>query len=133
MEHACHARRGELRHGVEKMWSLLSGRRSCSRHSDTDLICFSHMRDALEFVLENTYLRMHDGKLLKQVIGIPMGDSLSPAIAVGTLAYMEMEWMSQLDPSIKQRFRAGRFMDDILMVYQKNGWDSRAFVQNFEV
>ena len=23
-------------------------------------------------------------------------------------------------------------MDDILMVYQKNGWDSRAFVQNFE-
>ena len=22
--------------------------------------------------------------------------------------------------------------DDILMVYQKNGWDSRAFVQNFE-
>ena len=56
---------------------------------------------------DNTYLRMHDGKLLKQVIGIPMGDSLSPAIAVGTLAYMEMEWMSRLDPRSKKAFPSG--------------------------
>ena len=44
--------------------------------------------EALEFVLENTIIKTRTGELLKQEKGIPMGDSLSPGIAVGTTAWM---------------------------------------------
>jgi hypothetical protein len=96
-------------------------------------VCFSTMIEALEFVLENTYVKMRDGRLLKQAHGIPMGDSLSPAIAIGTTAWMETEWMQSLDTATKARFRAGRFMDDVIMVVSSSpGWDADAFVRDFE-
>ena len=76
---------------------------------------------------------MPDGSIRKQVEGIPMGDPLSPACAVGTCAWMEMEWMQTLDPQTKERFAAKRFMDDILLIYDKSAnWHSEAFVRDFQ-
>ena len=95
-------------------------------------ISFSMMIEALDVVLENTYVRMRDGRLLKQIHGIPMGDSLRPGIAVGTTAWMEMEWMKTIQPEIKARFRAGRFMDDILMVVRRSPeWRADDFMRDF--
>ena len=96
-------------------------------------IRFSTMLETLDVVLENTYLRMRDGRMLKQSQGTPMGDSLSPAIAIGTTAWMEIEWMQTLETDTKKRFRAGRFMDDILLTVSKSPtWDSDAFIRDFE-
>ena len=61
-----------------------------------------------------------------------MGDSLSPAIAIGTTAWMEMEWMQTLDMETKSRFRAGRFMDDILMVAAEHeAWNVEHLLRYF--
>ena len=97
-------------------------------------ISFNMIIDALEFVLENTIIKTRTGKLLKQEKGIPMGDSLSPGIAVGTTAWMEMEWMQSLNNETKEHFRARRFMDDILMVTAKsdNTWMCDQFIQDFK-
>ena len=34
---------------------------------------------------------MPDGHLKRQIAGIPMGDALSPGMAIGTCAWMEKE------------------------------------------
>ena len=98
------------------------------------VINFNTIIEALEFVLENTIIKTRTGELLKQEKGIPMGDSLSPGIAVGTTAWMEMEWMKSLNERTKEQFRAKRFMDDILMVTAKADhiWTRDKFIQDFK-
>ena len=49
-----------------------------------------------------------------------MGDPLSPAICIGTCAYMEMEWFDNLPPKIKTCTRFTRYLDDIYMIADKN-------------
>ena len=86
-------------------------------------------------MLENTIINTRSGELLmKQEKGMPMGDSLSPGIAVGTTAWMEMEWMKSLNERTKEQFRAKRFMDDILMVTAKADhiWTRDKFIQDFK-
>ena len=48
--------------------------------------------DLLAFATDNAFTRFK-GNIIKQVKGIPQGDSLSPAIAVGTCAFFENKWM----------------------------------------
>ena len=66
--------------------------------------------------MDNTLIRMPDGRLLKQVLGIPMGDPLSPGMCIGTCAWMEAEWLAGMRASTKHFFKAARYMDDILMI-----------------
>ena len=51
------------------------------------------MLEVIDFDLDNCYVITYDGRLLKQARGIPMGSALSPPLAIGTLAWMEQEWM----------------------------------------
>ena len=66
---------------------------------------FSTMLEVIDFDLDNCYVITYDGRLLKQARGIPMGSALSPPLAIGTLAWMEHEWMQTLDDDAKARFR----------------------------
>ena len=45
-----------------------------------------------------------DGKLKRQVKGIPMGDPHSPGMTLLTCAWMEMEWKESLTPEVKNNF-----------------------------
>ena len=44
---------------------------------------------------------------------------------------MEREWMASLDDATKRNFMARRYMDDILLLMRKGGWDSRRFYEDF--
>ena len=93
------------------------------------------LQDLLEiamFSLEHTIIK-RKGTILKQVLGIPMGDPLSPAMTIGTCCWMEQRWMTQQHPSIKEMFRAKRYMDDILLMYVKSvRWQDDEFIKRFE-
>ena len=93
---------------------------------------FTLMLDVMDFVLDHAIVQMPDGSLRRQKFGIPRGDSLSPARAVITCAWMEDEWLQTLDDRDKACFTARRFMDDILMIYAKPAWwDYEHFVRDF--
>ena len=48
-----------------------------------------------------------------------MGDPLSPAICIGTCAYIEMKWFDNLPNGIKTHARFTRYLDDIHMIANK--------------
>ena len=70
--------------------------------------------------------------MLHQGAGIPMGDPISPGMAIIVLAWMEKEWLQTLTAYDKQHFCAARFMDDILMFVRKAPrWDHERFLADF--
>ena len=83
--------------------------------------------------LDNCYVITYDGRLLKQARGIPMGSALSPPLAIGTLAWMEQEWMHTLEDDVKARFRMKRYMDDVITITAKDDsvWDVDRFREDF--
>ena len=93
---------------------------------------FGTMLEVLEFSLNQAVFRMKDGRLIRQVGGIPMGDALSPAMTIGTCGWMEREWMTSLHENAKSKFAAKRYMDDILLFLLKEGWDSEKFYADFQ-
>lgn len=95
-----------------------------SRQARRSNISTKMMLECVDFVLENTFLKLGD-KILKQVRGIPMGDPLSPAIAVATCAWMEMKWMQERTTEEKQCFSAARFMDDICVLYKTQDGENK--------
>ena len=101
-------------------------------HSRGTWMTFAELIDILEFSLDNTLIRMPDGRLLKQVLGIPMGDPLSPGMCIGTCAWMEAEWLAGMRASTKHFFKAARYMDDILMIMASpRYWDQERFLRDF--
>ena len=62
-----------------------------------------------------------------------MGDALSPAMTIGTCAWMEREWMASLHDDVKGKFMAKRYMDDIALFMIKDGtWDHQRFYEDFQ-
>ena len=76
---------------------------------------FTVLHEVMNFALENTLIMGLDGQLMKQMKGIPMGDPHSPGMTIGACAWMEQEWLQNMDASAKGTFLARRYMDDILM------------------
>jgi len=92
----------------------------------------SDLVDILEFALDNAYIKMSDGRILRQAQGIPMGGPLSPAMCNGTCAWMEEEWLAGLDPTTRIFFEAYRYMDDILLLTSGNRrWRRGDFMDDF--
>ena len=103
-----------------------------SRRKDGQQILFSTMLEVMEFSLDFAMIRMPDGRIWRQKQGIPMGDPLSPGMAIGTCAWMEEGWMQTLTREDKQRFQARRFMDDILIIYKEDEtWEHEKFMTDF--
>ena len=90
------------------------------------------MIDILFFALENAFV-LHNGKLLHQVAGIPMGGPISPGMTIGTCAWMEQEWLKGIHPTDTALFRAARYMDDVLMFRATPAtWDHDKFAAAFK-
>ena len=114
------------------------GKKKCSWAQEGEVwghasINFSTMLEVIDFDLDNCYVITYDGRLLKQARGIPMGSALSPPLAIGTLAWMEHEWMQTLEDDAKARFRMKRYMDDVITVTAKDdsAWDVDRFRDDF--
>ena len=60
-----------------------------------------------------------------------MGDALSPGMTIGTCGWMEREWMKGIDDATKRHFMARRYMDDVLLLMRKYGWDRLRFYDDF--
>ena len=87
----------------------------------------------MEFALDNAIVTLGRDDLRRQCGGIPQGDPISPAMTIGTCAWMEEDWMEGLATEDKQFFKARRYMDDILLFYAKTDrWDHEKFITDFE-
>ena len=96
-------------------------------------IPFEDLLDIMNFALENAIVVDFDGRLRRQIKGIPMGDPHSPGMTIGTCAWMEHTWMDALTPDTKSNFLAKRYMDDILVFYaEREGFNHEKFLTEFE-
>ena len=84
------------------------------------VIPFDDLLGIMEFALDNTFVKGVEGGILRQIFGIPMGDPHSPGMTILTCAWMESEWLSSLGPEAKGKFRAKRYMDDLICFFIKN-------------
>ena len=57
---------------------------------------FIDLMEIMQFSLDHAVIKMPDGKLKRQVKGIPMGDNISPGETVIACAWMENEFMGNL-------------------------------------
>lgn len=116
----------ETRRGVHKAENIYWG-------NDEVAIDFDTLLDIMEFALDHSVIKMPNGELWRQDQGIPMGDAISPGMTIGACAWMEKEWMQSIDKKDLNHFRAARYMDDVFMIYAEHeGWDSNAFIKDFE-
>ena len=69
----------------------------------------------MRFSLTNAVCKLGT-KIIHQTKGIPQGDSLSPAICIGTLAWYETQCMSKLTPKEKGNIKIARYLDDALLL-----------------
>ena len=82
-------------------------------------IDFDVLMDVLEFSLDNAVCKLGT-RMIRQVKGIPQGDSLSPAVCIGTLGWYENAWMKKQSVKTKKNMRITRYLDDVLMVINAN-------------
>ena len=69
-----------------------------------------------KFSLEHCLTKIGGGTIVRQVHGIPMGDSLSPALAIGTCAWFERKWLNKLPEGERWRVQGVRYLDDVMMI-----------------
>ena len=92
---------------------------------------FCDLTRILKFSLEHAVVRMPDRRLLVQNTGIPMGDALSPGATIMACAWMEHSYMEGISQRDRQYFKAGRYMDDLIVAYaDTDEWDAAAFLQS---
>ena len=51
-----------------------------------------------------------------------MGDPLSPALCIATLAWREHFWFADLDPELQKRCTFTRYMDDVYLLANTHSW-----------
>ena len=85
--------------------------------------------DVLEFCINNA-VSMLQGRLVLQTKGIPQGDNLSPAIAIGTAAWYEMLWSKKQNPETLKKIKIKRYMDDIFAIKIKDP-ETDAMIENY--
>jgi len=95
-------------------------------------IDFDTILSVINFSLDQAISKMRCGRLIRQLLGIPMGDALSPGMTVGTCGWMEREWMTTLHSAVKKNFVAKRYLDDVLLFLAKGGWDHERFYKDFK-
>ena len=86
-----------------------------------------------KFSLEHCLTKIGGGTIVRQVHGIPMGDSLSPALAIGTCAWFERKWLNKLPEGERWRVQGVRYLDDVMMIVNDAGWGKgKETLANFE-
>ena len=90
--------------------------------SNSVTIPMTEMIKVAKFSLEHCITKVKGQTLVRQCQGIPMGDSLSPAFAVGTCAWFENRWIMKMPEQQRWRVKGIRYMDDVLMMINDKGW-----------
>ena len=105
----------------------------CGRSKDMVFMPFDILVDIGMYSLDNAFIKLADGTILRQREGIPMGDPVSPGLTIGTCAYMEDNFMRNIEEETKQFFKTKRYLDDVLIVTADNKkWDSVEFRRQIE-
>ena len=123
------------KHGHEGVWIPKRGKRKPCEWNVTKRaeqmytwIPFIDLLEIMQFSLDHAVIKMPDGKLKRQTQGIPMGDNISPGETVIACAWMEKEYMKTLQDEDKKHFKAGRYMDDVILIYkEEEKWDNKTF------
>ena len=74
-----------------------------------------NLLDIMNFSLHNC-LGLKDKKIIWQNNGIPMGDPLSPPIAIITCAWFEKLWAERQTNFTNNHFKTLRYLDDIIAI-----------------
>ena len=77
------------------------------------------MIDLLDFSIDNAICKLTNN-IIRQTVGIPQGDSLSPAACIGTCAWFENKWMNNMPTSTKDNISISRYLDDVFMMANTN-------------
>jgi len=120
--------------GKKGVWVPFGDRQKCTweqpKRGYGTWIPWDVMINITAFSLKNTFLVLPEGQILRQCSGIPMGNPLSPGITIGTCSWMEQEWLSLTSAAMQKSFKAARYMDDIMLIKQRNGsWDQELFME----
>ena len=90
------------------------------------------MMELIKFSMDNAICKLNGECFLRQTTGIPQGDSLSPAMCIGTCGWYEMQWMARWNPEQKQLFHMRRYLDDVHMTFNKSSIEAQEIVNNFK-
>jgi hypothetical protein len=88
-----------------------SDSQGCAWHTNKksmQMIPFKVMLDVMDFCLEYTFIKMHDGKIKRQTEGIPMGDPLSPGIYDNRYVCMVRGRMAPISGQTRQTVFPGK-------------------------
>ena len=70
-------------------------------------------------------------KIIRQTKGVPQGDSLPPAMCIGTLAWYETHWMGKLTPEEKSNIKITRYLDDVFFVANSNMEHYKRIIESY--
>ena len=104
----------------------------CACYKTTHMkIEYGDMMDVMRFSLTNAVCKLGT-KIIRQTKGIPQGDSLSPAICIGTLAWYETQWMNKLTPKEKGNIKIARYLDDVLFMTNSNMKNYKRVIESYK-
>lgn len=83
------------------------------------------------FQLLNLYLEFNfvtfDGKIFKQIKGVPTGGNVSPTLAMMTLSYYELEFKQNERQMWELIKNSGRYLDDWIIIYTGTNYDRELY------
>ena len=95
-------------------------------------INFQVMIDLIRFSMDNAICKLGGECFIRQTTGIPQGDSLSPAVCIGTCGWYEMKWMQNWSPEDNKLFQIRRYLDDVNMIFKTNSPRATAILEEFQ-
>ena len=94
-------------------------------------IDFKVMQEVMDFSMDNAICKL-GGTMIRQIKGIPQGDSLSPAICIGTLAWYENKWMSKQSKEDKKNMVIKRYLDDVIMIINSQYKNKQQMINTYK-
>ena len=92
---------------------------------------YKDMIDVLRFSLTNAVCKLGT-RIIRQTKGIPQGDSLSPAVCIGTLAWYENKWMGKLTQRQRNNIKVARYLDDVLFLANCKEGDHKGIIDSYK-
>jgi hypothetical protein len=97
-------------------------------NSDYVVVQLNEVIDVAKWSLSHCVFKLGRNSFMKQNIGAPMGDPLSPAFAIITCACAESRFLAGLGADERRLVMGTRYIDDLFVcvAYKKNDGKSRA-------
>ena len=90
-------------------------------HTLPDHSCFTidDLMQIVNYSIDNCIVSATN-QLYQQVVGVPMGDPLSPPIAIMVATIFEHQWASTRTTNMGKSIQIRRYMDDIIAIYTRD-------------